>query len=204
MFSLAGQGFINVSPTFVRCTTRMVVSLNFFQVNDYVVWCSAVALPSCYSYVIMTSEPFIVKMETWAVDTSLAQLSQARRPPCLVHKYVTGQLCHCQGEMGGSNREVSIVTKAIIMVSFIWASPLSLSFFFIYIQEALYLAAQWAARRVTYWWSLSTVGTKSVCVNCCRDARDELRLSVSSINSEQKPLFIPLLLSRTMNFRVEY
>lgn len=132
MFRLAGQGFINVSPTFVRCTTRMVVSLNFFQVNDYVVWCNAVALLSCYSYVIMTREPFIVKMETWAVDTSLAQLNQARRPPCLVHKYVTGLLCHCQGEMGGSNTEVSIVTKAIIMVSFIWASPLSLSFFFIY------------------------------------------------------------------------
>lgn len=164
----------------------MVASLNLFQVNDYVV---AVALLSCYSYVIMTREPFIVKMETWVVDTSLAQLSQARRPPCLVHKYVTGRLCHCQGEMGGSNREVSIVTKAIIMVSFIWASPLSLSFFFKFIQEALYLAAQWAARRVTYWWSLSTVGTKSVCVNCCRDARDKLRLSVSSINSEQKTPF---------------
>lgn len=38
--------------------------------------------------------------------------------------------------MGGSNREVSIVTKAIIMVSFIWASPLSLFFFFL---KALYV-----------------------------------------------------------------
>lgn len=108
------------------------------------IWCNDIALPSCHGYIIMTSEPFFWKMKTWAVGS---QLSQTRRAPCLVRRYAIKRPCNCHGEIGGSNREVSIVTKAIIMVSFI--------------QEALWVAAQWAARRVVYWWSLSTVVTKS-------------------------------------------